>query len=78
MIMDELFDSMILDCNNAVKMLFDGNFISWCGVMKNIASKLIKAKEQVQKEIKDRDEKIATLERFIKDLNDGGADNGAE
>lgn len=76
--MDKLIDSMILDCNNAVKMILGGNYIAWCGIMQNIAGKLVALNEQVQKEIKERDEKIATLERFIKDLNDGGADNGAE
>ena len=76
--MDELINSMILDCNNAVKMVLGGNYIAWCGTMQNIACKLVTLNEQVQKEIKDREDKIKTLEKFVKDLNNGGADNGAE
>ena len=76
--MDELIDSMILDCNNAVKMILGGNYIAWCGIMQTLACKLVDVKTQAQNEIKSRDDKIATLERFVKDLNNGGADNGTE
>ena len=76
--MDELIDSMILDCNNAVKMILGGNYIAWCGVMQSLAFKLVDVKTKVQNEIKDRDDKIKTFERFVKDLNNGGADNGIQ
>ena len=75
--MDDVFDSLILDCNNAVKMILGGNYIAWCGVMQSLACKLVDVKTQVQKEIKDRDDKITTLEKFVKDLNNGGADVGS-
>ena len=74
--MDELINSMIMDCNNAVKMILGGNYIAWCGLMQGIAVKLVDLKAQAQKEIKDREDKIKTLEKFVKDLNNGGADNG--
>ena len=74
--MDELIDSVIMDCNNAVKTLVDGNYIAWCGMMHGVACKLVDIQTQVQKEIKKRDDQIATLERFVKDLNNGGASNG--
>ena len=75
--MDEFFDSLLLECNNAVKVILSGNYLAWCGDMHQIAQELISLKAEAQKQIKDRDEEIASLKRFIKDLN-GGADNGTD
>lgn len=76
--MDELFDSLLLDCNNAVKVILSGNYLAWCGEMHRIAQALITLKAETEKQIKDRDEQIASLKRFIKDLNNGGAENGTD
>ena len=75
--MNDAFDSLILDCNTAIKMILSGNYIAWCGTMQRIAVRLAETQVQVQKEIKDRDDKIKTLEQFVKDLNNGGADVGS-
>ena len=76
--MDELFDSLLLECNNAVKMALTGNYIGWCGSMQQVAAGIIHLKAEVQKEIKSRDNETAALRRFVDDLNNGGADNGTD
>ena len=75
--MSELFDSLLLDCNNAVKVILSGNYLAWCGDMHQIAQSVIALKAEAQKQIKERDEEIASLKRFIKDMN-GGAENGTD
>ena len=72
----EQIDSIIVDCNNSVRSLTSGNYIAWCGEMFQITQKLFGLKNAVQMEISNRNKEIATLNTFIKDINNGGADNG--
>lgn len=74
---DEMIDSLIVDCNNAVKQITGGQYISWCGLMYKITSDLINLKESVQAERAEKENRIKTLQRFVDDLNNGGAENGS-
>ena len=46
---NKMIDSMIIDCNNAVKMMTSGNYIAWCGLMVKMVQKLSALKEEIGK-----------------------------
>ena len=76
----EYIDSLVVDCNDSIKQIMGGNCLAWCGIMHNMAQKLLALKTTLQEEIKGRDEQIRTLQRFVDDLNNdlkfGGDSNG--
>lgn len=54
---DKLIDSIIIDCNNAVKIMISGNYIAWCSEMVKIVQKLANLKECIHDDIQGRDDK---------------------
>ena len=74
----EQIEIIIADCNNAIKLITTGNHIAWCGTMYQIAQKLLDVNKTVKEEISNRDNQIATMQKFIDDLNNGGAQDGTD
>lgn len=68
--MNEIIDSIILDCNNLAKHLFAGEYIAFCGLLTQVVQKLIKLRETAKTEIENKDKIIDELKR--------GAANGTE
>lgn len=71
---DELIDSLIVDCNEAVKSISSGQFIQWCKLMYEMAVKLANLKNGVKKDIASREETIEKLIQNIRDLG-GNVEN---
>ena len=57
----QLIDSMILDCNNAVGAIAQGQYILFCRLMYEMVQKLGNLKKGVSVELKNREEIIAGL-----------------
>ena len=57
----QLIDSMILDCNNAVGAIAQGQYILFCRLMYEMVQKLGNLKKGVAGELKNREEIIAGL-----------------
>lgn len=57
----QLIDSMILDCNNAVGAIAQGQYILFCRLMYEMVQKLGNLKKGVAVELKNREEIIAGL-----------------
>lgn len=57
----QLIDSMILDCNNAVGAIAQGQYILFCRLMYEMVQKLGNLKKGVAVEMKNREEIIAGL-----------------
>lgn len=72
--MDEMIDSMIIECNNAVKNAMTGNLIAWCKTMVDITRSLEDLRCQVNNQIDKRDQKIEVLKQQIKELEKDGAE----
>ena len=58
-----LIDSLIIDCNNAVKAVASGEYIGWCGISVRMVQKLSALKEGVTGSFKINDERIQELKR---------------
>jgi hypothetical protein len=63
-------DSLILDCNNAIKQLASGNYVSWCNIMVLIVNKLAELKKGILKEKDDMRSRIAELQSYNAELNE--------
>ena len=59
-----LCDSLILDCNNAVKVLFSGNYVSFCNVIVQMVQKLSNLKTGIKNDMAGKDETIEELKRM--------------
>lgn len=59
-----LCDSLILDCNNAVKVLFSGNYVSFCNVIVQMVQKLSNLKKGIKNDMAGKDETIEELKRM--------------
>lgn len=57
----QLIDSMILDCNNAVGAIAQGQYILFCRLMYEMVQKLGNLKKGVAVELKNREEIITGL-----------------
>lgn len=57
----QLIDSMILDCNNAVGAIAQGQYILFCRLMYEMVQKLGNLKRGVAADLKNREEIIAGL-----------------
>jgi hypothetical protein len=78
-----IIDSLIADCNNAVKLITGGNYIAWCGAMVQVVQKLMELNENINNDIQDRNNKIEALKRELHAANEannkpmkGAEDNG--
>ena len=87
---DELIDSMILDVNNGLKSLINGQYIAFADTMHGIAEKLVVLKKGIADDLKHKNETIEQLkeqlrhcgldvrdipiDQLVKDGNDNGTD----
>ena len=46
---NQMIDSIIIECNDAVKFMAGGNYIAWCGAMVKIVQKLSALKDDIRK-----------------------------
>lgn len=53
---DAVIDSIIIDCNDAVKALAGGNYIQWCAGMVKIVQKLANLKQCIRDGIQSRED----------------------
>ena len=63
----EMIDSMIIDCNEAVKAAVSGQMIQWCRIMYEMVLKLSNLKNGIRAELQNREESIAMLKNMLKD-----------
>lgn len=63
-----LCDTLIADCNNAVKQLASGQYIAFCGIVYNMAQKLANLKKGIRAELDSKDEIIEDLKRVNNSL----------
>lgn len=61
-----MIDSLIIDCNNAVKAVASGEYIGWCGISVQMVQKLSTLKNGIAADMKNRDAQISEL----KEIND--------
>lgn len=57
-----MFDSIIVDCDTLLKLLFEGQRVAFCAEMVNMIQKIGTLKEGVLKELAEKDNRIAELE----------------
>ena len=86
----ELIDSLIVDCNYAVKCCHCGEYVAFCSTIVQMVQKLGNLKTGVQNDIQNRETNIRFLEKRLSDLghpidkidaNDlvkGGAEDGKD
>ena len=81
-----LCDLLILDCNNAVKSLMNGNFVQFCGIVVQMVQKLSNLKDGIRKDMESMQNKIDELKKIndsLVELTTGlpvekdGAENGS-
>lgn len=60
-----LVDSLIVDCNNAVKELTNGQYIAFCDQMVQMVRKLANLKKGIVNDMKSKDEQIKDLNELI-------------
>ena len=56
-----LIDSLIMDCNNAIKQIVCGNYLAWCNITVEIVRKLGNLKKGMLDDLRSRDERIMEL-----------------
>lgn len=80
---EELIDTLIMDCNNAVNAVMGSNGIQWCKIMLDMVVKLTNLKNGIANDIKTREDTITLLTQRLKDagmevqtidINELGAD----
>ena len=75
-----LCDSLIMDCNNAVKTLTGGNYILFCNIMVQMVRKLDNLKKGIASDIGRRDQTIKDLNIIIDKIQENATglpvDNG--
>ena len=81
-----LCDSLIVDCNNAVKSLTSGNYVQFCGIIVQMVQKLANLKTGIRNDMDSMKNKVEELKRMNDSLVEqitglpvekDGADNGA-
>ena len=70
-----LIDSLILDCNESVKKLIEGNYIAWCNRMSEMVKKLSLLKDGVKKDTEGLQRQVEELRRLLE--NEGGQEDAA-
>lgn len=63
-----LIDTLISDCNNAVRACIGGQYIAFCNTMVQMVQKLGKLKSGVQNEMASKEETINRLKRQLREL----------
>lgn len=70
--MDEIIDSLIVDCNNSVRLALNGNYIAWCNSMVNLTRNLELLREKVKDEQSKNLHKIEELKTQLKNADKDG------
>lgn len=65
---DGLLETVILDCNNAVKNLATGNYIAFCNIMVGIVQKVTNVRNGMKTEIDEKNRQIEELKQINNDL----------
>lgn len=73
-----LCDSLIVDCNNAVKTMIGGNYILFCNLMVQMVQKLANLKEGIRNDADSLKGEIEDLKRMNKSIMDQIKKEGAE
>ena len=63
---DELFESVILDCNAAVRLITSGNYIGWCKTMTDIVQKITVVKDGIKKDLESKNRNIEELKEQMR------------
>lgn len=79
-----LCDTLIADCNNAVKAVCTGQYIVFCDTITQMAQKLFRLREGIKADLESKDKIIEELKRMNDNLMyektglpvEGGATNG--
>lgn len=64
---EELIDSLIVDCNDAVKAVAGGQMIQWCKIMYEMVVKLANLKNGIKSDMNNREENISMLKQLLKE-----------
>lgn len=59
-----LCDSLIMDCNNLVKILLSGNYVQFCNAIVQMVKKLVNLKEGIKKDMDSMKNKVEELKRM--------------
>lgn len=59
-----LCDLLINDCNNLVKQIAGGNYVSFCAIVVQMVQKLGNLKEGIKNDLQSKDETIEGLKRM--------------
>ena len=62
----QLIDSLILDCNNAVKAMVSGQYVLFCALMAGMTQKLTNLKKGVENDLQNRNETIEILKNELR------------
>lgn len=62
----ELIDTLILDCNEAVKAVASGQMIQWCKLMYEMVIKLSNLKKGIQNDLANREQTITALTQQLR------------
>ena len=62
----ELVDSIIVDLNNLIKEQLNGQYINACGIVHQMAQKLVNLRQTIDNDLKNRDETIETLKQELR------------
>lgn len=62
----QLIDSLVVDCNNAVKAIVSGQYVVFCALMAGMTQKLTNLKKGVENDLKNRNETIETLKNDLR------------
>lgn len=63
---EELIDTIIVDCNDAVKSLASGQYLQWCNLMATVANKLYNLKKGVADDLAQKNNTIEDLKEQLR------------
>lgn len=65
-----MIDSLVIDCNDTVRLLATGNYVAFCSKVVEMVQKLSKLRDGIKSDLKSRDEVIKDLKRLNNDLSE--------
>ena len=65
---DGLLESMIIDCNNAVKNLASGNYVMFCNVIVQMIQKITNVRKGIKTEMEAKERQIEELKAMNNSL----------
>lgn len=73
-----LCDSLIMDCNNLVKILLSGNYVQFCNAIVQMVKKLVNLKEGIKKDMDSKNSVIESLKETIRSMGENVVDMSVE